>query len=193
MRDMASPSTRVDDDLYADATVTGKLTSRSAAQQLSYWARIGRSVARSTTEAQLLEMLTKPYDELDTDQRAVVRAEWSEAIARRASRNYAAGFIAEGEPYAELDDDGNAVMRYPEATPRIVVPETVAAYFIAAYGREAVTAVTADRPLRRSIYDRWHAQHGEAPSSSAISNYFKKDWAKLPWKKLRQLAEVQTS
>ena len=41
--------TRIDDELYASAKVVGSLMSRSAAQQIGHWARIGRR-ARSRRE-----------------------------------------------------------------------------------------------------------------------------------------------
>jgi len=47
---MATTSpTRVDDDLYASAKLVGEVMSRSAAQQLARWARIGRELEASGT------------------------------------------------------------------------------------------------------------------------------------------------
>lgn len=189
---MASPSTRLDEDLYEDATVTGPLSSRSAAQQLSYWARIGRAISRAATEEQLLELLSKPYDELSGAQQATVRAEWAEAIARQASQNYAARFTAEGRSYSGLDANGNIVRHRPTAPEGVkrLFPEVIAAYFVAAYGPEAVAAPPV-RPLSRVRYDQWRRHNPAAPSSAAITSHFKKTWTTLPWKKLRELAAKQ--
>lgn len=185
-----APSARLDEDLYTDAAAAGRVASRSTAQQLSYWARIGRAVAQGASAKQIVELLTAPYDELDGASQAIVRAEWSEQIARRASQNYAARFAAAGVAYSELDDGGNVVTHRPTppgTAPAKLFPEDVAAYFVAAYGRDVV--VGSDEALSRARYDQWRVDHPDAPSSAAITAQFKKTWLALPWKSLRALAE----
>lgn len=78
-RIMATTPTRIDDELYESAKVVASLMSRSAAQQLAHWARIGReieagaSVSQRSIAAALAGRL--PYDELTPHEQAVVRAE----------------------------------------------------------------------------------------------------------------------
>ncbi|MEY2426454.1 MAG: hypothetical protein QOI61_2026 [Actinomycetota bacterium] len=185
-----APPTRVDDDVYNDAQATAQLTSRSTAQQISFWARIGRDVARRANYEQLLALLANDsYDDLDGDAQAIVRAGWSEMIERRASQNLAARFEARGESYAELDDDGNVVIRTPDtASPKARLDDAaVSAYFVAAYGVEPLR-IAAATPPRRFVYDRWARAQPDAPSSAAILQRYRKQWEGLPWKKLRDLA-----
>lgn len=115
---MATTSpTRVDDELYTSAKLVGGVMSRSAAQQIAHWARIGRELEASPTVAHrdIAEVLDghRQYDELTVHEQAVVRAEWAERIAeRRTDLNLAEKFDREGRSYVELDDDGN-VVRHP--------------------------------------------------------------------------------
>ena len=121
---MATTSpTRVDDDLYASAKLVGEVMSRSAAQQLAHWARIGRELEASGTVSQraIGEVLAggQPYDGLNPREQAVVRAEWSERMtAAREGLNFAAEFVAAGESYSELDEDGQVVQVTPAAPTR---------------------------------------------------------------------------
>jgi len=110
--------TRVDQDLFASAQLVGSLMERSAAQQLTYWARIGREIeaASEVSHRDIAEVLARrrSYDALTTDEQAVVRAEWKERIAqRREGLDLADRFDEEGRSYVELGDDGNVVRREP--------------------------------------------------------------------------------
>ena len=90
--------------------------SRSTAQQVAHWARIGRELETSQSVsqraiAQVLECEAS-YDGLNAREQAVVRAEWVEHMAqRREALDLAAEFIAEGRSFVELDEDGNIVER----------------------------------------------------------------------------------
>lgn len=114
---MATTSpTRIDDELYASAKVVGPMMSRSAAQQIAHWARIGREVeaADSISQRAIAEVLAghRAYDALTAQEQAVVRAEWAERIeARRSVLDLAREFADEGRSYVELDDDGQVVHR----------------------------------------------------------------------------------
>jgi len=114
---MATTSpTRIDDDLFASAKAVGEVMSRSASQQVSHWARIGRELeaAASVSQRAIVEVLAgeASYDRLTAEEQAVVRAEWSERIDTRiASLDLARLFAAEGRSYVELDDDGAVVRR----------------------------------------------------------------------------------
>jgi hypothetical protein len=110
--------TRVDQDLFASAQLVGPLMERSAAQQLTHWARIGRELeaAADVSHRDIAEVLAnrRSYDDLTPEEQAVVRAEWSERIAeRRAGLDLAARFAEQGRSYVELDADGTVVRREP--------------------------------------------------------------------------------
>jgi ParD-like antitoxin of type II bacterial toxin-antitoxin system len=111
--------TRVDDDLFASAQMVGSLMDRSAAQQITHWARIGREIesASSTSYRAISEALAqqRPYDDLSAEEQAVVRAGWSERMdAMRESLDLAGRFRAEGRSYAEVDEHGQVVVRGPD-------------------------------------------------------------------------------
>ena len=110
--------TRIDDELFASSQVVGPLMSRSASQQITHWARIGRELeaADSVSQRAIAEVLAArlDYDQLTAQEQAVVRAEWSERIdARRDALDLAIEFSDEGRSYVELDDDGQVVDRVP--------------------------------------------------------------------------------
>lgn len=116
---MATTSpTRIDDELYAAAKVVGPLMSRSAAQQIAHWARIGREVeaADSISHRAVAQVLAahRDYDRLSAHEQAVVRAEWAERMdARRNDLDLAQEFSEEGRSYVELDGSGQVVRREP--------------------------------------------------------------------------------
>ncbi|WP_419910296.1 TA system antitoxin ParD family protein [Candidatus Poriferisodalis sp.] len=109
---------RVDEDIHALATALAPLMSRSAAQQVSHWARIGKELESApNVSTQAIEQVLgcrASYDDLNEREQAVVRAEWAERTdQRRRDLNLADEFAAEGRSYVELDDDGNIVTRQP--------------------------------------------------------------------------------
>jgi len=114
---MATTSpTRIDDDLFASAKAVGEVMSRSASQQVSHWARIGRELeaAASVSQRAIAGVLAgeQSYDRLTAEEQAVIRAEWSERIdARIGSLDLARSFAAEDQSFVELDDDGQVVHR----------------------------------------------------------------------------------
>jgi ParD-like antitoxin of type II bacterial toxin-antitoxin system len=109
---MATTSpTRIDDDLYASAKVVGAVMSRSAAQQIAHWARIGRELeaADSVSHRDIARVLAgaRSYDDLGVREQALLRAEWAERIAARiADLDLSREFAVEGRSYMELDEDG---------------------------------------------------------------------------------------
>jgi hypothetical protein len=110
--------TRIDDDVFAAAKASAAEMSRSAAQQINHWARIGRELeaTRGITLHRIREVLGggARYDELDDEGQAVVRATWTELVEGvRSDLNLAAEFTAQGRPYVELDDEGQVVRRTP--------------------------------------------------------------------------------
>ena len=110
--------TRIDDDLFAAAKVSAPDMSRSASQQINHWARIGRELeaAQGVTLHRIREVLAgkAPYDQLDDEGQAVVRAMWAELIEDvRSDLDLAGEFTVEGRTYVELDDEGQVVRRAP--------------------------------------------------------------------------------
>ncbi|MBR21236.1 MAG: hypothetical protein CMF57_02135 [Leifsonia sp.] len=108
--------TRVDGDLFDAAKSVGAIASRSAAQQISHWARIGReleaSPATSLRDIQRVLAGETDYDSLGERGQAVVRASWDEQMAdRRESLDLAAEFAQAGRPWSEADERGGAVLR----------------------------------------------------------------------------------
>ena len=109
---------RIDDDVHASARLMASVMSRSTAQQIAHWARIGRELETSQSVSQqaiarVLECEAS-YDELDAEEQAVVRAEWVEHMAkRRETLNLAAEFIVQGRSFVELDEGGNIVEHRP--------------------------------------------------------------------------------
>lgn len=88
--------------------------SRSTAQQIAHWARIGRELELSQTVSHpsIAAVLNgqRSYDNLNEHEQAMVRAEWTHAMrSRREALDLEAQFRAEGRSYVELDVDGNVV------------------------------------------------------------------------------------
>lgn len=113
---MSSTPTRIDDELFEHAKLIGSLMSRSAAQQIAHWAKIGRELesAGGVSARAITEVLAQrsSYDTLTDEEQAIVRAEWAERIEeRRAALDITGEFAAGGRSWVELDDDGQVVER----------------------------------------------------------------------------------
>lgn len=108
--------TRIDGELFAAAKVAGDVQSRSAAQQLDHWARIGRELEASPmiTHGAIDKVLTgrAPYDALSDEAQAVVRAAWNEQISAKITElDFEERLQESGRPWAEADSDGHTVIR----------------------------------------------------------------------------------
>lgn len=115
---MATMPTRIDRTLFEAAKAAGEVHSRSAAQQLDHWARIGRELEASpaVTHDAITQVLAgrAAYDELADRAQALVRASWDEQIAARiAALDFEDRLHAAGRPWAEADADGRVVVREP--------------------------------------------------------------------------------
>jgi hypothetical protein len=113
---MATMPTRIDQELFEAAKAAGELHSRSAAQQLDHWARVGRELeaSPSVTHDEIARVLAgqAAYDALSDRAQAFVRASWSEQAAERIGALDLEGQLrATGQPWAEADADGNVVVR----------------------------------------------------------------------------------
>lgn len=109
--------TRVDQELFETAKVAGRLQSRSAAQQIDHWARIGReleaapSVTLDSVDRVLRGELS--YDELGSDEaQAMVRARWRDGLDERISSLDLQSQLEDADtPWSEADDEGALVTR----------------------------------------------------------------------------------
>lgn len=118
---MATMPTRIDQALFEAAKAAGELHSRSAAQQLDHWARVGRELEASpaVTHDEIARVLAgqAAYDTLDDRGQAFVRVAWNQQVAGRiAGLDLTAELDAAGQPWAEADADGNVVVREPGST-----------------------------------------------------------------------------
>ncbi len=109
---------RIDAELYAEATEAAPVMSRSAAQQIAHWARVGRELEGSSEVSvdAVAETLrgAKSYDSLSTKEQAVVRAHWRERMTElRNALRLDREFTAAGRSYVELDGRGRVVRRDP--------------------------------------------------------------------------------
>jgi hypothetical protein len=111
--------TRVTTELFDTAKVIGDMTSRSAAQQIEHWARIGREIELASTLAQrdIAAVLagSMEYDSLATEEQAVVRAKWARLVReRRESLDLVRDFGLRDETYVDIDDEGRIVRHAPD-------------------------------------------------------------------------------
>ena len=108
--------TWVDSDLYEIAKAVGATMGRTAGQQLSHWARIGREVEASSAvrvrDIQRAQSGHTAYDRLTPLEQATVRVDWDQQVEERlASLNLADEFAAAGRGWTDADPNGNPVTR----------------------------------------------------------------------------------
>ena len=113
---MATIPTRISNELFAQAQATGRLSSRSGAQQIDHWARIGRelesSPAINNRDIERVLAGDGAYDSLSEREQAVVRASWEERIdSGIAALNFEEEFTEAGRSWTEADPEGNPVHR----------------------------------------------------------------------------------
>ena len=119
----SSPPTRLDADVYRDAAAVAPSTSRSTAQQLSHWARLGREVEATVivaTRRRAVEAVLGGrggYDELTADEQAVVRTAWQDRIDDLVAEvDVGAKRLSEGQTYLALSEDDAVVRHHPDGT-----------------------------------------------------------------------------
>lgn len=118
---MKTMPTRIDGELFEAAKAAGEVHSRSAAQQLHHWAKIGREFESSpgTTHTEIERVLTgqTPYDDVSGAAQAAVRVAWDEQTADEADGfDLTPDLAALGLPWAEADEHGALVMRDAPST-----------------------------------------------------------------------------
>ncbi len=109
---------RLDGELTRSAAEAARRMSRSVAEQIAHWARIGRELERaadvSVPAIRAVLDGAASYDALPPKEQAVVRAAWSERMeALRDSLRLDLDLAAAGVAYAELDASGNVVVHEP--------------------------------------------------------------------------------
>ncbi|WP_242474774.1 ParD-like family protein [Tomitella cavernea] len=117
---MTTMPTRIDEVLFAAAKDAGRIRSRSAAQQIIHWARLGRalesSAALSTGAIEQVLAGEKSYEDLDAGSQKVVRGLWHDRIDDSiASLNLSDEFTAAGESRSEADSVGAVGTHDPAA------------------------------------------------------------------------------
>jgi ParD-like antitoxin of type II ParDE toxin-antitoxin system len=121
---VSSTPIRIDNELYNAAKAVAPTRDRSAAQQVAYWARIGRELEASgaISAGTINDVLVgrRPYDSLGPEDQAVVRAVWAERLDSIAGGiNLAQQFVAEGRrTWVDIDHDGRVVWHRMEGEPR---------------------------------------------------------------------------
>jgi hypothetical protein len=113
---------RLDAEITDAARVAAERMSRSVAQQVSHWARIGRELERakdvSADEIRRVLDGERSYDSVSAKEQAVVRAVWSGRIdSLRGGLRLDRDFAARGYRYAELDERGELAVREPAPAP----------------------------------------------------------------------------
>jgi hypothetical protein len=116
MVSLTTSPTRVDTDVLEAAKTAGAVASRSASQQVSHWARLGKQIeeANGLNPKAIARVLAGQahYDSLGEFDQAAVRAAWEEGIeAGISGLDYEGTFLAAGESWAEADEQGDLVIR----------------------------------------------------------------------------------
>jgi hypothetical protein len=109
-----STPTRVPRDIAATAKAVAPAENRSAAEQISHWARIGMQVERSASAAtrRIVAVATgeASFSSLTDDERVAAHALVDARIGElAAAQSFGAAARAEGHSTVSLDDDGNLV------------------------------------------------------------------------------------
>ena len=125
----AAAPVRLEAEITDAAREEAARMSRSVAQQVSHWARIGRELERSREVSaedirRVLDGAGGDYDTLSPREQAVVRAVWSGRVdSLRLGLKLDKTFRDSGHRYAELDENGEVVVREPGVRKLAVVPK----------------------------------------------------------------------
>jgi hypothetical protein len=106
--------TRISTDVFGLAAAVATAENRSAAEQVSYWARIGMQFERAATaqHRRIIDVVSgnAQFSELSGDARNVAHALIDADIARRAaSQRFGETRRRSGQRTVSLDDDGNLI------------------------------------------------------------------------------------
>lgn len=119
---VSSTPVRLDAEITAAARKAAGRMSRSVAEQISHWARIGRELERSPEVSlkEIEEVLAgvAGYDSLTSKQQALVRSIWTVRMTTLRNELRLDKILrAAGHRYAELDADGKPVIREARRAP----------------------------------------------------------------------------
>ena len=119
----ATTPTRVSADVFGLAVAVAAAEHRSAAEQISYWARIGMQFERDATahHRRIIDVVSgdAQFSDLSRDERNVAHALIDANVARRAaSERFGAARRRSGERTVSLDDDGNLIEIAADGTTR---------------------------------------------------------------------------
>jgi hypothetical protein len=122
--------TRIAADVYAAAKEAAVRESRSAAQQIDHWLRVGQGIAlhQSASRRRIDAVLagTLPMSALRSDERTVVNAELDAAIAEKAQATpFGKLLTARGVTTVALDDEGRLVEYRADGTTTVLDPGPV--------------------------------------------------------------------
>lgn len=109
-----SVPTRVNPDIAANAAAVATAESRTFAEQVNHWARIGMQIERSGSIANRRVLAVAageaPFSSLDDDERTVAHAIVDAGIAERAAKHrFGPDARAAGHTTVSLDEDGTVV------------------------------------------------------------------------------------
>jgi len=105
----ASHPVRVSDGLFQEAKDVASRHSRSAAQQLEHWARLGRAFESSATGRETAAVLAgeEPFDTASERAQDAVVAAWDERMEEAITRlDLRESFAAQGRSWVDLDESG---------------------------------------------------------------------------------------
>lgn len=123
MAKTTSVPTRVAEDVAKNAKAVAPAENRSAAEQISHWARIGMQVERSGSVANRRVLAAAAgraqFSSLTDDERAAAHALVDARISElAATRSFGAAARDEGRSTVSLDEDGNLVQIGPDGSRR---------------------------------------------------------------------------
>ena len=111
----SSTPVRLDSEITTSARQSASAMSRSVAEQISHWARLGRELERSPdislTRIHKVLSGASQYDALSTEEQAVVRTQWVERMEMlRSQLRLDRDYKSRQYRYAELDERGKVVV-----------------------------------------------------------------------------------
>lgn len=104
--------TRIDRDLFDEAKRVGESTDRSAAQQLTHWARLGKALEQNATVTEVQAYLdgNLAYDDVSTATMPALQERLRSEVSQRLQNlNLAEEFENAGVAYSDLSSEGVVV------------------------------------------------------------------------------------
>lgn len=123
MAKTSSTPTRVAEDVATTAKAVAPAENRSAAEQISHWARIGMQVERSGSVANRRVLAVAAgqaqFSSLTDDERVVAHAMVDARISElAAAQSFGAAARDEGHSTVSLDEEGNLIEIGPDGSRR---------------------------------------------------------------------------